>query len=188
MVTWINSLINKTMKPLYLIIFFLLALTTSLRSQTNGPRFENDTLYTSSGYKIFKGQTLFFGTGLERYRRFKYVTIRNGFLSSTLANSKVIVREIKKYSVSVLGNGYVDIVGYITLKDGISERIILHIAFDRAIENSPALPSEIIVPDEFRNTRPRNIKRELLTAENLYQDELISKEEYEKLRKKILGQ
>ena len=88
------------------------------------------------------------------YRRFKYITIRNGFLSSTLANSKVIVREIKSIGIS-FGNGYVDIVGHsITLKDGISERIILHIAFDRAIENSPALPP---VRSSFRmnwNTRP----------------------------------
>ena len=169
-------------------LFALLLLPFFSAAQDSLPRFENDTLYTSCGYKIFRGQTMEFGRGLERYGRFRYVTIKNGFLSTTLANSTVIVKEIKKFSTSALGNGYVDLTGYIILKDDSRELIVLHMAFDRAIENSPVLPSELKVPDELRNTRPRNIKTELVTAKNLYEDNVISKAEYEVMKNKLIKQ
>ena len=105
-----------------------------------------------------------------------------------MANSTVIVKEIKKFSTSALGNGYVDLTGYIILKDDSRELIVLHMAFDRAIENSPVLPSELKVPDELRNTRPRNIKTELVTAKNLYEDNVISKAEYEVMKNKLIKQ
>ena len=170
-------------------LFFTLLLCPLLsKAQKSSPRFGNDTLYTTCGYKIFKGQTLEFGNGLERYGRFKHVTIKNGFLSTTLANSIVIVKEITRFSTSVFGNGYVDLTGYIILKNNSRELIVLHMAFDRAIENSPVLPTELKVPDEFRNTRPRDIKTELVTAKNLYEDHVIKKAEYLVLKNKLLKQ
>jgi len=95
---------------------------------------------------------------------------------------------MKKFSTSPLGNGYIDLKGLIKLKTGNTEVIVLHIAFDWAIENSPVLPSEIIVPDEFRNTRPRNIKKELVTARNFYEDRIIKKAVYEEMKKKLTGE
>jgi hypothetical protein len=170
------------------ILFALLVCPLFSAAQEPEPRFEDDTLYTSSGYKIFSGQTLEFGKGLERDNRFRYVTIKNGFLSKTLCNSAVIVKSIKDVSTSALGNGYIDLTGYIILKDGKREFIVLHMAFDKAIENSPDLPTELKVPDEYRNKFKRNIEKELITTENLYQDRVISKAEYNVLIEKLLKQ
>ena len=170
------------------LLFALLLCPFISTAQKPMPRFENDTLYTSSGYKIFRGQTLEFNYGTMRDGRFRYVTVKNGFLSKTLTNSTVIVKEIKDYSVTVMGNGYVDLTGTIILKDGAREPIVLHMAFDYAIENSPDLPSELKVPGEFRNKFKRNIKKELTTARNLYEDNVIKKAEYKALKAKLSKQ
>ena len=167
------------------LLFALLLCPLFSNAQERKFKFENDTLYTASGYKIFTGQTLEFNQGLERDGRFRYVTIKNGYLSKTLSNNKVIVKEITQITTTVLGNGYIDLKGYITLKDGSREIIILHISFDYAIENSPDLPSELKVPDEFRNKFKRNIKHELTTAKNLYEDKVIKKAEYLALKEKL---
>lgn len=151
-------------------------------------RYENDTLYTASGYKIFKGQTLDFAKGTAKEGKFRYVKVKNGFYSKTLAYSSVIVNEIKKVSFSVLGNGYIDFTGYLILKNDKREFIVIHMAFDRAIENSPVLPGELIVADEFRNKFKRNIEREIDTVEQLYDYKIISKSEYKEMIKKLLAQ
>jgi len=168
------------------LLFILLVSPFLSTAQERSPRFENDTLYTSCGYKIFRGQTLDFAKGLKKEGRFKYVTVKNGFLTKTLTNSSVLVKELKHYAASDLDTYYIDITGYIFLKNGASEYIVLHIAFDHAIENSPVLPSELTVPDEFRNKFKRDIKKEKLTALNLYEDKVITKAEYEALKLKLI--
>jgi hypothetical protein len=167
-----------------ILLIFLLCPFIS-HAQEREFKFEDDTLYTSSGYKIFSGQTLEFNRGLERDGRFRYVTVKNGFLSKTLTNTNVIVKEIISVTTTALDNGYIDFKGYIALKDGSRSLIILRMSFDYVIENSPDLPSELKVPDEFRNKFKRNIERELTTARNLYEDKVISKAEYKVLNDKL---
>ena len=65
-------------------------------------KYENDTLYSTCGYKIFKGQKLQFAGGLQRHNYFRYVTIVNGYLSTTLANNTVIVKEITKFYKTII--------------------------------------------------------------------------------------
>jgi hypothetical protein len=67
------------------LLFAILLCPLLLTAQDRNPKFENDTLYTSSGYKIFSGTTIEFAKGLERYNRFKYVSVKNGILSLTTA-------------------------------------------------------------------------------------------------------
>jgi hypothetical protein len=122
---------------------------------------------------------------LERDGKFRYVTIKNGFLSKTLTNTNVIVKEITSVTTTALDNGYIDFKGYIALKDGSRSLIVLRMSFDYVIENSPDLPSELKVPDEFRNKFKRNIKHELTTAKNLYEDNVIKKAEYQVLKEKL---
>jgi hypothetical protein len=170
-------------------ILFAFLLTPLLSAaQEPEPRYENDTLYTSCGYKIFSGQTLDFGKGLKKDDRFRHVTIKNGFLSKTLFNSSVIVKKITEVTTSAIGTGYIDFTGFIILKNGKREFIVLHMAFDKAIENSPDLPTELIVPNEYRNKFKRYIKTELLTAQNLYEDKVINKAAYTALKEKLLKQ
>ncbi len=158
-------------------------------AQERNQKFEHDTLYTSSGYKIYPGKTIEFANGLERYDRFKYVSVKNNLLSTSLTNCSVTVKAFKKYWVSAgLHNGYIVFDGYLHRKDGSNDYIVLQMAFDRAIENSPDLPSEIKVPDEYRSKYTRNIKTELVTAYNLYQDKLISKAVYKAMKETLLKQ
>jgi hypothetical protein len=166
-----------------LFIFLLYPFVSIAQEPT--PKFENDTLYTASGYKIFKGHTLDFADGLERYGRFKYVSVKNGILSTSLTNCQVIVKDFRKYWVSGLNNGYIVFDGYLIRKDGSRDYIVLQMAFDRAIENSPVLPSEIKVPGEFRNKYKRDLKRENTGLYNMYQDKVITKAAYNEMKKKL---
>ena len=168
-----------------IILSALLFCTFLSNAQELKPRFENDTLYTLSGYKIFSGSVIEFANGLERYDRFKYVSVKNGILSTSLTNCSVTVKSFSKFWISGLNNGYIVFDGYLKRQNGIIDYIVLQMAFDRAIENSPVLPSEIKVPDEFRNKYPRNIEREKLALRNMYEDNLIKKATYKELKQKL---
>ncbi len=170
------------MKELLLTLMILPLLSVA---QDASHRFENDTLYTKSGYKIFKGHTIEFAKGLERWGRFKHVSVKNGLLSTSLTDCLVTVKGFKKYSVTELGTGYIIFDGYLKRKDGSTEYIVLQMAFDKAIENSPVLPSEIKVGDEFRNKYNRDKKRESVALRNMYEDKVITKKEYQEMKKKI---
>jgi hypothetical protein len=149
------------------------------------PRFVNDTLYTGSGYKIYRGSVIQFNYGTERYNRFKYVSPKNGILSTSLNGNTVTVDSFRKYWVSGLNNGYIIFDGRLKRKDGTVDHIVLQMAFDRAIENSPVIPSEIIVPDEFRNRYQRDLDREKLFLYNMYKDKVIKKAVYKDMLKKL---
>ena len=74
-----------------LLFTFLLCPFISM-AQEPTPRFENDTLYTASGYKIFKGSIIEFNHGTERHGKFKYVSVKNGILSVSLTNCTVTLK------------------------------------------------------------------------------------------------
>ena len=168
-----------------LLLFTLLLCPLLSNAQAPSPKYENDTLYTASGYKIYRGHTIEFANGMERYGRFKFVSVKNNILSTSLTNCSVIVKEFKKYWVSGLNNGYIIFDGYLIRKEGTRDYIILQMAFDRAIENSPILPSEIKVPDEFKNKYKRDLERESLFLYNIYQDKVITKAQYKEMKKKL---
>ena len=150
------------------------------------PRFENDTLYTTSGFKIYKGQTLQFGKGSSRTGYYRFINIKSGATARQLASSTMLVKELKNFGISLLYNGYIEIIGTITFKDGSKNYLDLHVAFDRAIENSPDVTSELIVPDEFRNKKRGNISDAILKIYKDYVNGDLTKEEYENQKKKIL--
>lgn len=168
-----------------LLLFTMLLCPLLSTAQDPSPKYENDTLYTASGYKIYRGHTIEFANGMERYGRFKFVSVKNNILSTSLTNCSVIVKEFRKYWVSGLNNGYIIFDGILIRKDGSRDYIVLQMAFDRAIENSPILPSEIKVPDEFRNKYKRDLKRESLFLYNIYQDKVITKTQYKEMKKKL---
>ena len=84
-----------------------------------------------------------------------------------------------------MGNGYITIIGSITYKDGSKGGINMHVAFDKAIESFDG-DSEIIVPIEFRNIRKENASLEIERLYKLYKDSIITKEEFEIQKKKVL--
>ena len=69
-------------------------------AQKTLPRFENDTLYTSGGYTIYKGQLLHLAQGTSaagyfKYIKFHYSMNRNDTYS--LQGSSLIVNKLKNY-------------------------------------------------------------------------------------------
>jgi Short C-terminal domain len=171
------------MKKLISLILFIPLLATVQKSES---KFENDTLYTTSGFKIYKGQTLHFGKGTRADGKFRFINIKSDLSSYSLANNSIFIKKLKNYGISVLGNGYIEIVGTITFKDGSKGYIDIHMAFDRAIENSLNLPSELLVPDEFRNKKRLSVADEIIKLNKLYEDGMLSKEEFETQKKKLL--
>jgi len=171
------------MKTILLILLSFPLLSTAQRSQS---KFENDTLYTSSGFKIYKGQTLHFGKGTRKNGKFRYINIKSETAATSLANNSIVVKQLKNYGISQLGNGYIEIIGSIVFKDGSKGYVDIHMAFDHAIENSPNLPSELIVPAEFRNKPTFSVADELDKLNKLYQDGILTKEEFESQKKKLL--
>lgn len=152
------------------------------------PALQNDTLYTSSGFKIYKGQYLQFGEPTGINGRFRYVNILTPISHSLLQNKHILIWEITKLSFSVLGNAYIDIAGTLVLKNKRSKDVEIHLSFDYAVENIPGIPGELIVPDEFRNKLKRNTEAEINRLEVLYKNAIITKEEYETAAKKLMAQ
>lgn len=176
-----NIKINMNKLLLTLLLFPLLS-----TAQKTVPRFENDTLYTTSGFKIYKGQTLRFGKGSYKNRYYRFINIKSGAMDRQLPTSTMFVKEVKNFGISVFYNGYIDITGTITFKDGTKSYLDIHVAFDRAIENDPKLISELAVPDEFRNKPGGNKSDEIMKLYKQYAEGDLTEEEYEEQKKKIL--
>jgi Short C-terminal domain len=196
--------------------FFFLLLLSPLDSsaQFAEPRFEKDTLYTSGGYKIYKGQTLYLGTGTSADGYFRFVSFHS-VLSRTdtyiLQNSSILVNRIRNFKA---GSDYsIRISGTVTYKNGSKAETDIILDFERAINNNDGLPGELIVPEEFRIKGVDNLRtetkqqdtpaetkkqavpddlRKLLVADeikklfDLYKAGALSKEEYEFQKKKLL--
>jgi hypothetical protein len=171
------------------ILFLLLWMPAISIAQTPPhSRYVNDTLYTTSGFKIYKGQTLYFGKGTGRDGKFKYINIKSETPPTSLANNSIVVKKLKNYGVSILGNGYIEIIGHIVYKDGSKGSVDIHMAFDRAIEDALDIPSELIVPDEYRNKKRPSVADEIEKLDKLYKKGTITKEEFEAEKKKLLEQ
>ena len=160
------------------------------KAQESVPRFENDTLYTSSGYKIYKGQVLQLANGTaEGGKKFQFIKLENGgihLLNNTYKNTSILVKKLYDYKITGLGNRYIGITGTITYKDGSKNKIGIDINFDRAISNFDGLPSELIVPEEFKNKKPTAVLSEIERLFKLYQEGALSREEYELLKKRVI--
>jgi hypothetical protein len=173
------------MKELLFILFFSPLI---LAAQKSVPRFENDTLYTTSGYKFYKGQTLYFANGTANNGSFRFIKFANSNAEPKFANTSLVIKKLKEFTVSGLGNGYIKLSGTLTYKDGSKTDISFNIAFDRAIESFPGLPSELIVPDEFKNKEKGSVADEIRKLYKLYQDSILTKDEFEVQKKKLLNQ
>lgn len=122
------------------------------------PVYEADTLFTSCGYKIYKGQVLQFGMPAGRNDNFRYVKILNKVTVATLQNNQVMVSELKEFRISALGNAYITIKGSLPVNNNERKEIILHMAFDNAIGSSPEKPGELIVPEPFKSSSKNRLE------------------------------
>ena len=170
------------------VLFTLLLCPLMATAQDPKPSYTNDTLYTTCGYKIYKGQTLHFTKGTGKKGQFRFITIMNGIPVSSINNNSIAISELKYVKILPLDVGYVHIIGSIIFKDSTKGTVELQIAFDKAIENDPNLPSELAVPPEFRNSSRVILHQQLNKLFKLYASGAISKTEYETQKNKLLKQ
>lgn len=173
-------------------VFILLLCPLITKAQKAGPRFQNDTLYTTSGYKIYKGLIIQLDSGTAENSKFRFIKYSGGpnLEASRYNNTSILVKKLSDYKISGLGNRYIGITGTVTYRDGSKNKIDIDLNFDRAISNFAGLPPEIIVPEEFRNKVPEGggIVDEIERLYRLYKEGALTKEEYEVLKKKVIGE
>jgi len=163
-------------------------ITKENAAEYNMPSFTGDTLHTSCGYMIYKGQTLQFGIATGDEDEFRYVNIKGRVPHMMLQKHQVKVVKLKNFGVSALGNWYITIIGILIVNNNERGPIEIHMAFDHAIENIPGVPSELVVPDEFKNRLKADPLEEVKRLEDLYRNGTITREELEMYKKKLLGQ
>jgi hypothetical protein len=152
------------------------------------PALQNDTLYTSSGYKIYLGRLLQFGDATGKNGWYRYITFLTPTKPSSVEGKQLRVEEIKDLTFSVLGNAYINIIGTLMVNNTEGRELQLHIAFDHAIEDVRGITGELVVPDEFKGVLKKDVHTEFKRVENLYLDGIISKEAFEAAKKYLLVQ
>lgn len=183
-------------------------------AQNHIPRFENDTLYTSGGYKIYKGQTLHFASGTSAAGYFKFLKFHSNMARTDtyiLQNSTVLVDKVKNFKSSGNDNYNIRISGTATLKDGKKIPVDLSLDFEKASSGYDGLAAELTLPgvnsrvftatvdtrkqpaatEGQKENAPVGIKNLLVADEIkklflLYKEGALTKEEYEAHKKKLL--
>ena len=201
------------MKKLFIIILLSPFLSSA---QNTSPRFENDTLYTSSGYKIYKGQVLHLANGTSEAGYFTFIKFHPNLAKNntySLQNSTLLVSKLKAYKYSGPDNASIRIQGTVTYKDGKKEETDIIMNFERAISGVDGLAAELTIPGEFKIKRaetvnaelkkqpvpdetkkqntPEDLKKLLVADEikklfDLYKAGSLTKDEYETQKKKLL--
>lgn len=172
-------------------IFLLLFIPWRIMAQEQIPRLENDTLYTSSGFKIYKGQQLKLTKG-SGGGKFRYIKNGNESLGPSYANATFIVTEIKKIFTSGLGNTYVSLKAVgppepgAIFKTNTLYPYHLNIIFDEAINPRNGSFPELSAPEEFRK-KDVDIIGQIERLKQLLDSKAITEEEYEAAKKKLLN-
>lgn len=138
------------------ILFLLLLFPLFSAAQNNQPRFENDTLYTSGGYNLYKGQTLHLGSGTLAAGYFSFIKFHPGLAKNntySLQNSSILVSKLKNYKYAGPDNNSIRITGTLTYKDGKQEETDIVMNFERATEDYDGLSSELTVPEVLKRKR-----------------------------------
>ncbi len=190
----------------YLLLFALTLLISKSYSQdsdTTLPRLVKDTLFTMSGYKIVVGQEINLGTGSTPDGDFKFIR-RNSSGFGTM----MVMTDNNSYNKSQLSlprnlAGHKGKVAKIVTrgnkKIGIKYEPLVTFGAGRYeidVDNAIAA-GEIIVPDEFK-PKPKtattvvevkqqvSVADELTKLKKLLDDGVLTKEEYEAQKKKLL--
>jgi hypothetical protein len=121
------------------------------------PRFENDTLTCSGGYKIYKGQILYLASGSSEAGYFRFVKFHSNMARNDtyiLQGSSVLVKDLRQFKLSGAGNHTIRITGTASRKDNSKLEIDFILTFDKAILGDYGSAPELTVSDEFRKNIP----------------------------------
>jgi hypothetical protein len=193
------------MKKTFLVIatLFLFVKSYSQNKDSTLPKLVGDTLFTTSGYKIVEKQDIKIGTGSMPNGDFKFIRTNSASLfayhSNTgynglanQANSFPRSQSGLTYKIKRLekrGNKKHGYVYYAVIGSGL-------VNYEMDVENAIA-SGELSVPDEFK-PKPKtattivevkqqiSVADELAKLKKLYDDGVLTKEEYEAQKKKLL--
>ena len=198
------------------LLFSLLLCPLLSAAQNNLPGFLNDTLTTSGGYKIYKGQILQFANGTSAAGYFNFIKFHTSMAKNntyTLQNGTMLVKSLKGYKYSGADNNSIRIAGTITYTNGSKEEADILMNFERAVSGSDGLPGELTVAEEFKikrtetltapttkqpapvetkkQTVPDDLRKIMVADEikklfDLYKAGALTNEEYEAQKKKLL--
>lgn len=161
-----------------------------------------DTLYTASGFKFYSGQTVKLGNGTMPDGNFKYIEITETSIAhhgSFLGNQNTYANQAnslpRKFSGMTAQILRIDVRG--DKKSGYSYYPIIKYEPKYQIDADNAIAAgEIIVPEEFRpkqKTLTGELKQnnasvadELIKLKKLKDDGVISEEEFQAQKKKLL--
>lgn len=136
-----------------------------LTAQNDLPQFQNDTLITTGGYKIYKGQILQFGNGTSSAGYFNFIKFHQSMAKNntyTLQNGTIAVKGLKAYKYSGPDNNSIRITGTITYKDGKKEEGDIILNFERATEDFDGQPAELNIAEQFkRKPGQSTVKQEI---------------------------
>ena len=189
--------------------FFALLITTvfisKAYSQSNDnalPRLVDDTLFTTSGYRVIVGEDINLGVGATPDGDFKFIR-RN----STGFGTLMVQTDNNAYNKSQLSlprnmaghkGKVVKIVARGNKRIGVTYEPLITFGSGRyEVDVDNAIASgEIVVPDEFKpkpktaatvvEVKQISVADELTKLKKLYDDGILTKEEYEAQKKKLL--
>lgn len=175
---------------------FLLLFPFSAKSQTT--RFENDTLFLSNGWKITEDQRLKIGTGSTPDGDFKYIRISATSMFSFTGTNKAAVNSANALPRSCSGLEYkvvrIDKRG--TKRTGYNYYPIIggggvryEVDTENAIRTGElVVPNEYVKSDSSKSSVGISIADELKKLKELLESGVLSKEEFDAAKKKLLGQ
>ncbi len=188
------------------LLLLALIITTSVFGQENDkqvPRISGDTLITSCGYKIIKRQEIKIGTGSTPDGDFRFIRISSNSLFHNSASnsafngltnqSNALPRDKSglKFKIKSIENR-----GNKKHGDLFYAKIVLGLTgYEIDVENAIA-SGEIAVPDEFK-PKPKttvvevkqqvSVADELIKLKKLYDDGVLTKDEYTTQKNKLLN-
>ncbi|MBV6879122.1 SHOCT domain-containing protein [Epilithonimonas ginsengisoli] len=183
-------------------LLLLLIIISSLSFAQSLPRIENDTLYTTSGYKLYPKLEVKIGVGTMPDGDFKYIRTNSASLfnytSTTgyqgLANQanslprnnsgfKYVIKKVEERGSKKRGFNY-----YVVLKN--------IIAYEVDVENA-IRTGELELPEEFRKTIPTNDTVKMSTTDKydklkklkeLLDSGILTQEEFKTEKDKVMAE
>ena len=187
------------MKKLLTVLLITLFSTTVKSQESDLPKMIGDTIFTTSGFKIIKNQMIKVGIGSMPDGDFKYIRINSSSLFAYSSNKgyKGLANQANSFprsesglnykirEVEQRGNKKRGYVYYAKIGRGL---INYEIDIENAIKSA-----EIDIPEEFRPkskvvqiNQQISVADELVKLKKLYDDGILTKEEFEGEKKKLL--